>query len=213
MQIPGGMTIEDYNQDSNMMNSGQRQEAGPHVEFELIPVEDREQSMKQGRKIMKDQEFIFIHQRGGKDVVQKKIPEAPKEGEYPSFAYNEFKDRFGRHYEAWKRGQELPVDGTDLRTFPLLTPAQIENCRASHIFTVEQLAETTEEGLANMGMGSRNWKSTAQRWLDFGNNGGKQVTQIENLEAKNQTLEDQLVQLTAKLEEVESQMKKSKKDK
>lgn len=190
---------------------GQQEERLPHIEFKLMPVEDRGESMKQGMKIMVDKEFAFIYPRGGKDVVKKEVPQKPKEGEYPSAEYQEFHARFGRQYEAWKQGLEVPVEGTDLRQFRLLTPAQIENCRAIKIFTVEQLAEANEEALKNIGMGSRNLKSSAQRWLEFGNKGGKEVARIEELQEKNQVLTDQIGQLTAKLDEALAALKDAEK--
>jgi hypothetical protein len=179
------------------------EERPPHVEFELRPVEDREASMQAGQKIMRDQEYSLIFPRGGKDKVRKAVPQPPEEGRMPSLEYQEFMARFGKQYQAWKAGLEIPVEGTDLRQFRLLTPAQIENCRTYHIYTVEQLAEASEEAITNIGMGSRNLKMTAQRWLEFGDKGGKSVSRIEELEAKNHDLEELNKQLTAKVEELQ----------
>ncbi len=180
-----------------------------HIEFELRPVEDREASSQAGRKIMADKEFALIYPRGGKDKVVKSVPPAPKPGDYQTAAYHDFMAKYGKQYEAWKAGQDIPVEGTDLRVFPLLTPAQIENCRTYHIYTVEQLAEANEEALKNIGMGSRNLKMTAQRWLDFGDKeGGKEVARIEALETSNEDLREQIKVLTAKLEEKTNKRKK-----
>ena len=173
----------------------------PHVEFELRSVEDRDATIKAGVKIMKDEEFCIIYPRGGRDTVAKRIPPSPKAGQYPNADYLDFQGRFGKQYEAWKAGLEAPVEGTDLRTFRLLSPAEIDNCRSYHIHTVEQLAEASEEALSNIGMGSRNLKMTAQRWLEFGENGGKQLTRLEDLEAKNNDLTKMVEQLNAKLQD------------
>jgi len=180
-----------------------QQEAPPHIEFDLRSVEDRDASLQAGRTIMKDKEFCIIYPRGGKDSVEKAIPEEKNADGYPNPAFQEFKAKFGRQYDVWKEGRDAPVEGTDLRNFPLLTPSQMENCRAYHIFTVEQLAEASEEALANIGLGSRKLKMDAQKWLEFGDNGGKSVTRLTELEADNQLLKDQLAQVTAKLTELE----------
>lgn len=182
--------------------TAQEQERPPHVEFELRPVEDREASIQAGQKIMKDQEYALIYPRGGKDKVRKIVPSTPVPGTFPSPDYQEFTAKFGKQYEAWKQGLEIPVEGTDLRVFPLLTPAQIENCRTFHIFTVEQLAEASEEAMKNIGMGSRNLKMTAQRWLEFGDDGGKQVSRIEDLEVKNESLMSHVEQLESEIKEM-----------
>jgi len=182
-----------------------QQEAPPHVEFSLMPVEDRDATMKAGRTIMKDKEFCTIYPRGGKDSVIKAIPPEKDGNGYPNPAFQEFLQRFGKQYEYWKQGQDVPVEGTDLRNFPMLSPSEMQNCRAFHILTVEQLAEASEEALSNIGLGSRKLKMDAQKWLEFGDNGGKTVTRINDLEANNQLLKDQLAQVTAKLEELESE--------
>lgn len=181
-----------------------QQENPPHVEFELRSIEDRDASIQAGVKIMKDQEVMIIYPRGGKDTVEKVIPTAPEKGKMPNPEYQEFSARFGRQYQAWKEGLEIPVEGTDLRNFPLMTPAQIQNCRTYHIMTVEQLAEANEQTISNIGMGGRALKMSAQRWLEFGDNGGKQVSRIEELETKNQSLEDMVKQLTEQVAELKA---------
>lgn len=45
-------------------------------------------------------------------------------------------------YEAWKAGNELPVDGTPLAAWPGLTKAQADIIRASGLRTVEEIAES-----------------------------------------------------------------------
>jgi hypothetical protein len=52
---------------------------------------------------------------------------------------------------------------------------------------------------------------TAQRWLEFGEGGGKQVTRMEDLEAKNAALTDLVKQLEAKLDEKPKSSRKSPK--
>ena len=183
---------------------GQQADPPPHVEFSIQPVEDREATMKAGRTIMKDKEYCTIYPRGGKDSVIKAIPPEKDGNGYPNPAFREFRERFGVQYDYWKKGQDAPVEGTDLRNFPLLSPSEIQNCRTFHIMTVEQLAEASEEALKNIGLGSRKLKMDAQKWLEFGDNGGKSVTRISALEADNQLLKDQLAQATAKLEELEA---------
>ena len=181
--------------------SGAPVEPVPHVEFFLEPVEDRTATINAGRKIMIDQEFYSIYPRGGKDVVTRKVPPPSEPGSYPKADRIDFEGKYGRHYGAWKEGREAPVEGTDLRNFPLLTPAEIENCRTFHIHSVEHLAAATEEALNNLGMGARNLKKTAQKWLDFGENGGKTIAQLQDLEEKVKAQSAQIETLTEKLQD------------
>ena len=97
---------------------------GFYVDFELRPEEDREQTIAQGMPIFKDVEFAIITMPGGGLVVDKQITDSllhewrhgDNRRKPPSpFAFTA--------YEAWKEGREAPVNGTDLKNWPGVTPA------------------------------------------------------------------------------------------
>lgn len=53
-------------------------------------------------------------------------------------------------YEAWKSGQETPVDGTPLDAWPALTKVQVEAFRAAQYRTIEDVAEITDGELGRV---------------------------------------------------------------
>lgn len=164
-----------------------------HVRFKTVPVEDREATQREGRAIMKDEVFAYIYPRGGKDVVKKRV--FNNNGQF-----NPDLMMYEGHYEAWKKGEEPPVEGTDIRNFAILSPAQIENLRSFHIYTVEQLAEANEETLKNIGPGTRTLKKKAEDYLNFGKDGGKATEEINSLRAQ---LESQQTENSKLAEQVE----------
>ena len=179
-----------------------------YCEFKLMAVKDPEASLREGRVIMKDEPFAYIYPRGGKDKVKKKVLT-------PDGQLNPDLAGYREHYEAWKRGEEGPVDGTDIRNFAVLTPAQIENFRAFKIMTVEQLAEANEETIKNIGHGARAMKQKAQDYLKFGQNGGKVAEEMSelraNLEAQkleNEQLREQLQELDALVKDMRGKGKR-----
>lgn len=50
---------------------------------------------------------------------------------------------FEKSYEAWKKGDEIPVNGTPLAAWSGVTPEQAAILKASQIYTVEELANLT----------------------------------------------------------------------
>jgi hypothetical protein len=56
-------------------------------------------------------------------------------------------------YEAWKEGRDAPVNGTDLKNWPGVTPAQLKTCQNATIRTIEDLAAANADTIRKLGMG------------------------------------------------------------
>ena len=67
-----------------------------------------------------------------------------------------------------------------------------------HIKTVEQLALVNDQQLQNLGMGARQLRESAIKFLDVAKNG---TAPLERLVAKNLALEDEVERLTRELAE------------
>jgi hypothetical protein len=77
----------------------------------------------------------------------------------------EWLDKYQVAYQAWQRGQELPIDGFPIKGWGVCSPAQQETLIKMHILTVEQLADVTHEGIQRIGMGGVDLKNKATAWL------------------------------------------------
>ena len=139
---------------------------GFYVDFELRPEEDREQSIAQGMPVYKDVEFAIITMPGGGLVVDKQITDdllqewrhGDKRRKPPSpFAFTA--------YEAWKDGREAPVNGTDLKNWPGVTPAQLKTCHNATVRTIEDLAEANADTIRKLGMGGVAMAEKAKSYL------------------------------------------------
>jgi hypothetical protein len=49
-----------------------------------------------------------------------------------------------QHYDAWKQGNEVPVDGTPLGAWPALTPEQVQALKTMGLRTVEEIRDASE---------------------------------------------------------------------
>lgn len=184
----------------------------PYVMFENRSVEDRSGAIT-GKPQFKDVAFAIITPAGSRDRIEK-IAE-----EWLTQIRNQPEDRFpsawARHYhqafEAWKTGQEIPVDGTALRNWPVLTPAQVKNLTGLNVLTVEQLAQANEETIHRMGMGARDLVQKARDFLSAASGPSKLVGEMSALRVKleqeqqsNQVLRESLAALEAQVRSLSS---------
>lgn len=178
-----------------------------YVRFEKVPTEDRAASIQAGRTVMKDVDYVVITAVGTKDEVPREcsswlpyIKQQVQEGRLPAAHY----EHYVRSYEAWKKNEELPVDGTPLKVWPVITPAQLKNCLAANVRTVEDLAAINAEATQRIGMGAQELKLKAVTWLkaskDVGavvQNNSALMTEVARLKAQLAAAEEKNAQLAA----------------
>lgn len=76
----------------------------------------------------------------------------------------EDKIRFTERYEAFKKNEEVPEDGTPIKMVPFATPADVSACKSLRIFTLEQLVETSDDRLSRAQL--INFKYQARDYLE-----------------------------------------------
>lgn len=121
------------------------------VRFFVKPLKDVGRSEQQGRPVFRDAEYVDIRIPGSRDAICR-----------PANAHD--KVRFERHYEAFIKRIEAPIEGTPLAEWPLITRSLAEEMSFSNIKTVEALATVPDSAAANF----RNllmFKRKAQEWL------------------------------------------------
>ena len=195
-----------------MVEMLQEERHGFYVEFELRPEEDREETISQGMPVFKDVEFAMITMPGGGLVVDKPINEALlhewKNGDNrrkpPSpFAF--------RAYEAWKEGREAPVNGTDLKNWPGVTPAQLKTCQNATVRTIEDLAAANADTIRKLGMGGVAMMEKAKAYLASANQNktSEEVSALMvKLEALSDTVKRKDEQISDLLERLDESTKK-----
>ncbi len=178
----------------------------PYVTFETKSVETR---TPEGASAFKDVHYAYITPMGSKDRIERVVDEW-----FPHLQTQVDQQRFRLEwlvaykgaYEAWKAGEETPLSGTPIRTWPAVTPAQAATLIALQVLTVEDLAVLNEEGIKRLGMGGRSLKEKASNWLASSKDLGKVVERLdalaranEGLVGRNAQLESQVQTLTAQL--------------
>ena len=196
----------------------------PFVKFETRASEDGPASRAKGYYVSKDVDFIILVPRGtgGKLTIEepydrwlRSVKNTRFRGEIRTgdadtpMASARFPDewieKIEQAYNAWKKGQALPETGTPLAQWGVPSPAQRENLHALHIYTVEQLADATEEALRNYGLGGTDLRQRARDFLTSREGQATKVAaEMTELRKKNETLSGQVQALLARLEKLDA---------
>lgn len=167
----------------------QMQERPPYVMFEIRTQEDRDATIKAGRYIAKDVDFVVITPAGSKDTVERKaedwIEDINRKASMSPPSYNPAHvNHFNAMYKAWKDKQTLPETGTPIKGWPVISPAEQENILSANVRTVEDLALLNESGLTRVGMGARALQNKAKAWIESANDHGKVSAEVSALKVK-----------------------------
>lgn len=174
-------------------------ERPPYIEFKVLTEEDRAQSIATGAYKSKDVDFVSIMPAGDRNLkVDRRVDEwldqltqRVKQG----MGNVQHLDYFKTAYKTWKETQEIPVNGTPIKAWPVISPAQAQNILSANIRTIEDLAMANEETLMRIGMGARALKEKAIAWLSTANDTGK-------IAEENAAMKVQLAQLVADMAEI-----------
>lgn len=175
-----------------------RENRPPYVIFERRAVEDRQATLQAGRFVSKDVDFAIVTPIGSKDRIPREVQDwfkmldqQAREQRIPP----EWPLQYRKAYEAWMRGEDTPVQGTPIKGWPLLTPAQQANVIGANIRTVEDLAQANDEARHRIGMGANEMVAKAFSWLKTASERGTVVQENVALHARVQALEEQIKNL------------------
>lgn len=171
---------------------GDNEERPCYIEFELRAEEDRNASIEAGMPVYKDVEFAKLTPAGSQGtLVSEKVVTEQLLNEWRNG--NRRGDRpipyYLQAYDAWKQGLEMPVNGSDVRHWPGVTPAQLKTCQEAGIKTVEDLANSNADGIRRLGMGGLALVKKAKIYLENAET-NKAAEEISALQIKIETMEE-----------------------
>lgn len=182
---------------------GRRENAPSFVQFFTHAKHLPKKSEQEGRYIAVDVDMVEVRQLGGTDSVKFEVTDwlrRTKEEVRNGRIEEALADKYHEMYRRWKSGQELPVEGTPIRSWPVLSPAQAETCCAIGVRTVEDLAMLPDEGLRKLGMGGVTLKQKAKDWIEAGHDRGKVVQELAAVKQENALLQSTLETLQKHVE-------------
>lgn len=193
-----------------------QKERPPFVRFDWKEYgTDIEASNREGRPIPKTVPFAFITPAGGhgRDVFEhvaeewlKNIREKAINGNYNP----DWVKRFEMQYEEWKKGNELPREGTPVKTWHAVNKEQQNRLLALGFLVIEDLAAVTDTDIGRIGLDGRYLRDLAKQWLG-GKDQAVQVKKIADLEQANRDKDETIKRMQEKLAELEAALPKQKK--
>lgn len=180
-----------------------REERPAYVRFERRPMEDKAASVREGRYVAKDVDFALVTPPYSKDCVEYKVEQwlinmerNVRDGRIPE----KWADQWKASYNSWKNGQEMPLSGTPIKGWGVLSPAQQQTLIAMNCLTVEDLAGINDEGLRRIGMGAVELRDKAKNWLASMKDHGAVTVQLAAMEQENRNLATTVESLKAQVE-------------
>lgn len=181
-----------------------------YVRFERRAVDDKAATLKAGHYVSRDEDYALITPPYSKDCIEKKVDTwfgqaavNVKNGRIPQRHLDLWKDS----YKRWLNGQEEPLNGTSVKDWNALSPAQCKNLISAGCLTIEDLAAANDEALKRIGMGAVDLKNRAKAWLQAAKDHGPLVGQVTSLQKENEqlkgsieSLQEQVTLLTRQLD-------------
>lgn len=188
-----------------------REERPAYVRFERRPMEDKAASIRDGRYVAKDVDFALVTPPYSKDCVEYKVEQwlinmdrNVRDGRIPE----RWADQWKASYQSWKNGQEMPLNGTPIKGWGVVSPAQQQTLIAMNCLTVEDLAGINDEGLRRIGMGAIELRDKAKNWLASMKDHGAVTVQLAAMEQENRNLAATVETLKAQVDALRSMIPK-----
>ena len=184
---PAGQQTMQSNIAQNMqIASQQAKETGIIPEFSIRAVQNMFKSNEEGRPIYDEIEWINIRVAGDRNMeVSRKVNETDK-------------IRFAAYYTAFQAGEKMSVSGTPLEHWPAISRGQVAELKHLNIATVEALAQISDQGIANIGMGGREMVVKAQAYLEA----AKTTAIPQHLAAENERMKNDMEMLKRQIAEM-----------
>lgn len=182
----------------------------PFVRFEERELGiDAEATAAAGRPIPRTVFIACITSHGSKDVFEKEATTwlAEKktqalDGTFPT----EWFSRFELQFNEWRRGNELPRDGTPVKTWAMCSREAATRLIATGITTVEDLAAFPDSNLSVIGMDGRYLRDMARGWITEAKEKGANAKALADANVKIEEQQAMIGRLTERVERLAARL-------
>jgi len=188
-----------------------RKERPAYVKFIREAIEDKAASQSAGHYVARDVDYACVTPPYSKDVFKQKVDvwfadlkQQVANGRIPQ----DWLEQYQEAYRRWQNGQEVPLKGTPIRGWGVISPAQQETLIRLNILTVEDLRDVNDEGVRYIGMGAVELKNKAAAWLSQLEDKGPLTQEIASLKSENNLLKANLERLGNQMEELKKALER-----
>lgn len=112
------------------------------------------------------------------------------------------------YYDAWKKQEGEPIDGTPITNWAGCTKKMAEVLRMNGFRSVEQFAQATDADLYRIGMGGLSLREKAKTFISIKGNESKASAEIVALRESNKILEERVNELLSAMKDFRAEPKK-----
>ena len=182
----------------------------PFVRFEERELGiNAEASERAGRPIPRVVTLACITPHGSKDSFEKvaeewlkQIKEQALRAQYPL----EWANFFQAAYDEWKKGNELPREGTPTRTWQAVTKEQAVRLIALGFTTVEDVAQIPDTSLGMVGPDGRYLRDLAKSWINEAKDKGINAKALADANARITEQDRQIAQMQQSIAELKTEL-------
>lgn len=149
-------------------------------------------------KIMQHGDKFSVTEKDAEDWLAD-ISQKALQGQYDATWVAQFK----LEYEAFLKGNELPRDGTPIRTWGSISREQGTRLVTLNIVTVEDLAAYPDSGLGTIGLDGRYLRDLARNFLDSNKGVAATAKQLADLEQSNRDKDETIRRMEERLAALE----------
>lgn len=113
-------------------------------------------------------------------------------------------EQFNLEYQAFLKGNELPREGTPIRTWASITREQGKRLISLNVTTVEDLAGYPDSGLGTIGLDGRYLRDLAKNFIEAGKGAGGMAKELADAKQLARDQADQIKRMQERLEALES---------
>lgn len=182
----------------------------PFVQFEEREMGFNEEASKTaGRPIPRVVTLACITPHGSKDRFEKvaedwlkQIRDQALRGTYPLEWVNFFEAQYGE----WKKGNELPREGTPTKTWSALTKEQAVRLTVLGYTTVEDIAQIPDSSLGMVGPDGRFLRDLARNWMAEAKDKGINARALADANARITEQDRQIAQMQQSIASLQAQL-------
>lgn len=185
----------------------ERKERPAIVRFEKVPKEDKAASLAAGHYVAKDVDYALLTPPYSKDEVRIKVEQWKLQMEADVRNQRmpaEWQEMYLTAYEKWRNGQEIPLNGTPIKGWGMLSPAVQETLIRMMVLTIEDLAGINDEGLRRIGMGALEMKNKAIAWLQANKDHGPLVMENAALKTRVDVQDTTIANMQAQIDQLKA---------
>lgn len=182
----------------------------PYVQFEEREMGlNAEATAREGRPIPRTVVLALITGHGSKDCHEavaeewiEKLKRQSMSGEAPVEWYRHFELQLSE----WKKGNELPREGTPIKTWAMCTREAGRRLIAAGITTVEDLAAFPDSNLGVVGMDGRYLRDMARGWITEAKDKGANAKALADANVEIATLRETIERQTARIDRLAAKL-------